>query len=187
MFLETICNFQWLNEPEINLCENSICITPKKQTNFWQDRHHNIFFDNGHFFYIQKEDNFSIIAKWKIPQSIPEKCQFGLMGRQDAHNWCKISFAYNKEKKPIIITSATHNGVSDFCIVPIISVPETIYYKLQSNNNKIYIYYSFDGETYILIRIFQFLSQTQKLNVGAYACNPSNQDVKAYLENIEII
>lgn len=187
MFLEAICNFQWLNEPDFNFCENSICITPKKQTNFWQDQNNNISVDNGHFFYIQKQEDFSIIVKWKIPHSMPEKSQFGLMGRVDDKNWCKISFAYEKENLPVIVSSVTHSGISDFCINYTNSPEETIYYKLQKKSGKIYLFYSFDAKEYKLIRIFRFLVQSEQLKAGAYACNPSTQDVKAYLENIEII
>ena len=185
MFLETICNFQWYNEPEINFYENSICITPKKQTNFWQGDE--ISSDNGHFFYITQNDNFSTIVKWKIPQSIAEKSQFGLMGRINDANWCEISFAYDKENHPVIINSVTNNGISDFCINKLDYFQETIYYKMHKKDKKIYFFYSLDGQKYNLVRIFQFLTQSKSIKIGAYACNPTNQEVKAYLENIEII
>ncbi|MBO7556545.1 MAG: DUF1349 domain-containing protein, partial [Alphaproteobacteria bacterium] len=67
------------------------------------------------------------------------------------------------------------------------SFEKTIYYKLQKKCSKTYLSYSFDNQEYKLIRIFQFLAQSEQLKAGAYACNPSNQDTNACLENIEII
>ena len=46
--------------------------------------------------------------------------------------------------------------------------------------------YSPDKINFTLLRVFQFVKESKIYDIGAYICNPSEQDFKAVLEDIDI-
>ena len=120
MNLDTIRNFDWYNEPEFSFSSGTLIIKAQAETDFWQDKHNNIKKDNGHFFFSRSSGNFELIVKWKRPKKTEEICQFGLMGRVDDQNWCKIS-VIKIQKEMFLFLSVTCLGISDSVIIPIVS------------------------------------------------------------------
>ena len=54
MILENLKNFEWLNEPEnVIFADKEMKIVAKKQTDFWQSKHHNFAKDDGHLFFFK--------------------------------------------------------------------------------------------------------------------------------------
>ena len=186
MRLETIGNFDWENEPDFNFLEDSIVIKPAKKTDYWQDRKHSICINSGHFFYSNHANDFSITCKWEIPDEIPQMAQFGIMSRIDNNNWCKISLTKDKNNKLFILVSVTNGNISDFCKFIPIGQSTSISYKIQAIDNIFSLSYSFDGINFNLLRVFQFIKDSQIYQIGAYTCNPTEQDFKAILEEIDI-
>ncbi len=187
MRLETIGNFDWENEPDFSFLDDSIIIKPSKKTDYWQDKRHNICLNSGHFFYSPQTNDFSITAKWKIPEIIPQMAQFGLMSKINDSNWCKISLTKDKNDRLFILTSVTNDNISDFCKYPLIRQSASVYYKIQATDGIFSLSYSFDGINFNILRVFQFLKDSQAHKIGAYSCNPTEQDFKTILEEIEII
>ncbi|MBP5399871.1 MAG: DUF1349 domain-containing protein [Alphaproteobacteria bacterium] len=187
MRLESIGNFDWENEPDFNFCEDSIIIKSGKKTDYWQDIRHNINKNSGHFFYTDKTNNFTIIVKWKIPENIPETAQFGIMSKIDSADWCKMSLTKGKDNKTYILSSVTNNNISDFCKYNTINQSPFIYYKMQVIDSIFSLSYSFDGTNFSLLRVFQFIKESQAHKIGAYICNPTEQDFKAVLEEIDVL
>lgn len=186
MHLETIGSFDWENEPDFNFCEDSIVIKPSKKTDFWQDKRHNISAKPGHFFCSQKINDFAIISKWKIPEQIPQMAQFGIMSKIDDENWCKISLTKDKSDKLFLFISVTNNGISDFCRFSFTGQAAFVYYKIQSIEGIFSVSYSLDGANFNLLRVFQFIKESKIHKIGAYSCNPTEEDFKAVLEEISI-
>lgn len=186
MHLGSIADFDWENEPDFNFYGDSIVVKPTKNTDFWQDKRHNINTSTGHFFYSRKFNNFSIIAKWKVPEILPQMAQFGLMAKIDSNNWCKISLTKDKSNNPFILVSVTNDSVSDFCKFTVSGLSTIIYYKIQMIDGVCSVSYSFDKINFILLRVFQFVKESQIYNIGAYTCNPGEQDFKVVLEDIDV-
>ena len=186
MRLESIADFDWENEPDFNFHDGSIVIKSAENTDFWQDKRHNINTSTGHFFYCRKFNNFTIIAKWKVPDIIPQMAQFGLMSKIDNDNWCKISLTKDKFNNPFILVSAANDGISDFCKFMFSEISSIIYYKIQIIDGVISVSYSPDKINFTLLRVFQFVKESKIYDIGAYICNPSEQDFKAVLEDIDI-
>ena len=91
MHLETIKDFDWLNEPEFNFASGSLVVKAALQADFCQDKRSNVAKDNGQCFYTKQEGNFVFKVVWKIASDQPEGAQYGLMGRIDAQNLCKLA------------------------------------------------------------------------------------------------
>ena len=172
MNLDTIRNFEWYNEPEFSLNSGMLVIKASSATDFWQDKHNNIKKDDGHFFFIKHSGDFELTVKWQKPEKIQELCQFGLLGRIDEQNWCKIS-AMQIQKEMFLFLSVTYFGVSDSVIVPLTLNFNTISYRLYYNKGVFSLSYSLDGQQFKAIRHFQMFQDFDNIDIGAYICNPN--------------
>ncbi len=172
MNLDTIRNFDWYNEPEFSFSSGTLIIKASPSTDFWQDKRNNIKKDNGHFFFARHSEDFELTVKWQKPEKIQELCQFGLLGRIDDQNWCKIS-VIKIQKKMFLFLSVTCLGISDSVIVPIISDFATVNYRLYYSKGVFSLSYSLDEQEFRAIRHFQMYKDFDNIDIGAYICNPN--------------
>lgn len=172
MNLDTIRNFDWYNEPEFSFSSGTLIIKAQDETDFWQDKRNNIKKDDGHFFFARYSGNFELTVKWKRPKKTKELCQFGLMGRIDDQNWCKMS-VIKIQKEMFLFLSVTCLGISDSVIVPIISDFATVNYRLYYSKGVFSLSYSLDEQEFRAIRHFQMYKDFDNIDIGAYICNPN--------------
>ena len=172
MNLDTIRNFDWYNEPEFSFSSGALIIKAQSETDFWQDKRNNIKKDDGHFFFTQYSGNFELTVKWKKPKKIKELCQFGLMGRIDNQNWCKIS-VIKIQKELFLFLSVTWLGISDSVIIPLVSDFDKIRYRLYYSKGVFSLSYSIDEQQFIAIRHFQMFKDFNNIDIGAYICDPN--------------
>ena len=172
MNLDTIRNFDWYNEPEFSFSSGALIIKPQAETDFWQDKRNNIKKDNGHFFFSRSSGNFELIVKWKRPKKTEEICQFGLMGRVDDQNWCKIS-VIKIQKEMFLFLSVTCLGISDSVIIPIVSDFNIVNYRLYYSKGVFSLSYSLDEQEFMAVRHFQMHKDFDYIDIGAYICNPN--------------
>ncbi|MBQ8871027.1 MAG: DUF1349 domain-containing protein [Alphaproteobacteria bacterium] len=187
MILENLKNFEWLNEPEnVIFADKEMKIVSKKQTDFWQSKHHNFSRDNGHLFFFRFENDFSVVIHWKS-ENTANFNQCGLMVRLDDKNWFKTSLMYQNVENPEIGSCVTMRGHSDWAGVVFDVVPKEVWYKLVRKSDDFIAYYSLDGKRYIRLRQFYMDTIGAQLKVGAYICSPQNQNFEAILQDIDFI
>ena len=186
MLLEALQDFEWYNEPEnVNFRDTEIGVTAMPQTDFWQSKNHGYSKDNGHFFFARREDDFSFAAKWSLSEITPYN-QCGVMLRVDANNWIKAAIIYDSPQRPMIGTSVTQNGYSDWAAQDIPQGITDIWFKIKRAQGDYMVYYSLDGEKYKQMRLTHLLNDLPEIKVGAYICTPANKAFSAALSQIEL-
>ncbi|MBQ2811409.1 MAG: DUF1349 domain-containing protein [Alphaproteobacteria bacterium] len=185
MILENLKNFEWLNEPEnVIFADKEMKIVAKKQTDFWQSKHHNFAKDDGHLFFLRTEKNFNVIVHWQAENTVNFN-QCGLMIRVDDKNWFKASLMYQESQNPEIGSCVTLNGHSDWAGVMLNNTPSEVWYKLVRKADDFMVYYSLDGKKFIRLRQFYMDTKDIELKVGAYICSPQNQGFEATLQDVD--
>ncbi len=173
MNLDTIRNFDWYNEPEFSFSSGTLIIKAQSETDFWQDKRNNVKKNNGHFFFAKYSGDFELTIRWQKPERIEELCQFGLMGRIDEQNWCKMSVT-KIQNEMFLFLSVTHHGVSDSVIIPISSNFDIVNYRLYYSKGIFSLLYSLDEQNFRAIRHFQMFKDFADIDIGAYICNPNH-------------
>lgn len=186
MLLEALQDFEWYNEPEnVAFRDEEISVTASPQTDFWQSRNHGYSKDDGHFFFVREEGDFSFAAKWSISEASSYN-QCGIMLRADANNWIKAAIIYDNPKRPMIGTSVTQNGYSDWAAQDIPQGITDIWFKIKKEQGDYMVYFSLDGEKYTQMRLAHLLHDLPEVKVGAYICTPSNKEFSAILSQLEL-
>lgn len=181
MLIEAIRDFEWLNEPDFRLVNDAFEITPSCRTDFWQDVNHNVSRDNGHFFFVRYLRDFILTAKWQINPEQPCGAQCGLMGRFDERNWCKISLVRNADQSWAVAATVCRHGISDLSLVPLALIFDQMSYRLESYQGSFCLSYSLNSKDYIRVRLFQIPTSYAEIKVGAYICNPSEEQFSSML------
>lgn len=185
MRLDALVDFEWLNEPqEVYFFEGGVKITALPKTEFWHSCRQNFHKDNGHLFFRRISGNFSLTIKWCF-DDISSLCQCGIMGRIDEFNWFKASIMSEENDNSFIGSSVTQLGSSDLSMQQINDECKEIWYRLEQNDDEMLISYSFDGNTFKQLRMFEILKDYDELLVGAYVCCPRNKRFTAVLSSIE--
>lgn len=187
MLLEALRNFEWYNEPSnVVFRDKSMHVLAENRTDFWQSRSRNIHRDNGHFFFTRRTGDFTFVVKWNYEDSRPfDQC--GLMLRIDEKNWVKASVMYDNPAQPMLGSSLTQNGISDWAAQNISQINGNIWFKLKRRQEDYMIYYSLDGETYKQIRMFSLAQDFPEVKVGAYICSPNNSEFEAVLQQLNFV
>ena len=130
-----------------------------------------------------KSNNFSFVVQWSFAQ-IKLHAQCGIMLRIDEKNWLKASIIYDNPKRPMIGTSVTQNGYSDWAAQDIPDNVNNIWFKIKRNNGEDTVYYSLDGVKFKPIRLVYMQQNTDEVKVGAYICSPENTGFDATLSQL---
>ena len=187
MLLEALQNFEWYNEPEnVVFQEKNLCVSARPETDFWQSKQHGIGRDNGHFFFTRRKGDFVFAIKWTLKEISPFH-QCGIMLRIDENNWIKATILYDNPKRPMVGTSVTQSGYSDWAAQDISPDTSEIWFKLKRIKEDYLIYYSLDGKNYTQMRITHMLNDLSEIKVGAFICNPTKQPFEATLSQLEFI
>ena len=186
MFLESLRDFEWLNEPqEFAFNERGLKITADTRTDFWQDKVADYHKDNGHFFFCRRSGACTVTTHWRcgIPLNF---AQCGLMGRINEAHWFKISLFSKSGNSMNVGTVVTNDKNSDMALVPVVGIGQEIWFKLKKNENGICeLSYSPNGTVYTAIRKFRLNGETRELQIGAFICSPSETPYTAVLTSVD--
>ena len=185
MLLETLKEFDWLNEPQnVRFMDDGMHASSKYRTDFWCCARHNFRKDDGHFFYSYVLGDFCCDLDWSgINQANFDQC--GIMLRLDVNNWFKASFIY-ENSRPQLISSLTTDGYSDLAVVPLMDSFSHIWYRVKKRKGCYIASYSFDGVNYNTLRKFYLVHDNDEIKVGAYLCSPQHEDFEAVLHGIKM-
>lgn len=185
MLLGALQDFEWYNEPQnVTFRDKEMIVSAEKGSDFWQSRHHQYGQDNGHFFFTRRKGDFIFTLKWSFNECLTYN-QCGLMLRIDENNWVKASIMYDNPERPMLGTSVTQNGYSDWAAQDIPSNLKEIWFKVKRCNGDYLIYFSLDGESFKQIRITHLINDIEEIKVGAYICSPRNNNFEASLSLLE--
>lgn len=185
MLLTSLQNFTWYNEPhDVSFCEQGMLVTAQAQTDFWQSSSHHFHKDDGHFFCVEKNGDFTLDLQWHSEESLAF-AQCGLMIRVDNLNWAKIGILSPSSQAPQIGSIVTTQGDSDWAVLPLSAYQPKIWYRLKFRRGDCLFYYSLDGENFIQLRQFNLSNYQGLVKVGAYACSPRLPNFTSILEMLE--
>lgn len=185
MLLDALRDFEWLNEPlDVNFDETGMRVLTHDKTDFWQSAHHHFAKDNGHFFYTRREDDFTFVISWKFVSS-GQFDQCGVMLRIDEKNWFKASIMYDNPQQPMLGSSVTNCGYSDWAAMEIPHGIEEISFKVKRLKGDYIIYYSLDGLSFKQIRLLHLINDQPEVKIGAYLCSPQREAFEGVLTRIE--
>lgn len=186
MLLETLKEFDWLNEPKrVRFDEDGMHVQAEYRTDFWCCARHDFRKDDGHFFFSYITGDFCCDLDWSFENSgAYDQC--GIMLRMDVNNWFKASIMYEKGKMPLIATSLTNEGYSDLASVVLPQEIKHIWYRLKKRKGCYIASYSLDGINYIELRKFYLIHDNDEVKAGAYICSPQGEDFQAVLHNLNI-
>ncbi|MDD4555834.1 MAG: DUF1349 domain-containing protein [Alphaproteobacteria bacterium] len=179
MLLQHLKDFEWINEPlGVFFIDEGMKVLANAETGFSPKT------DTGHFFFIRKQEDFTLIVKWQV-EAISPLVECGIMIRQDEKNWAKTHLTHTKTHK--LSSTVLIHGNADESINDITLSQNELFYKLEKTGDSFTLSYSQDNLSYHQIRHFSFLDKVGELKIGAYICNPKNSDFEAVLNYLEVL
>lgn len=177
----------WIFEPKEHEIKNDIVtITTEPNTDFWQRTYYGFRNDNAPALLIKTaEKYFSFIVKTNF-NSKKQFDQCGIIIYQNSANWFKASIEYENDEYQRLGSVVTNNGFSDWATTDINGSIKTMYYRLSRRNNDFCIENSYDGQNYKQMRIFHLFHADNEINLGIYACSPSDSSFKAVFSEISV-
>jgi len=175
-------NMEWFNEPPSWKSDaDKLELSTGDQGDFWQKTHYGFVHDNGHFWFLNCEGDFTatvcVEAEFEALYD-----QAGLMLRIDSENWikCGIEFFGGKRHFSVVAT----RGFSDW------SVQEwphggAFWIRVIRKGDAIAVQASSDGETWHMVRLC-YLPVEQPVQVGPMACSPTRQGLKVLFRSFTV-
>lgn len=178
-------NFYWFNEPEYSIKNEVLTLNSKPDTDFWQSTHYGFKRDNGHCLLTEVQKDFSMTVRTKFkPRKQYDQC--GLMIRLDSENWIKISTEYESEHHSRLGSVVTNLGFSDWATIDVNSLPDEMWYRVQTRGNDFLIEYSPDGKYWRQMRIAHLHKLFNQISAGVYSCSPMDSSFSAQFDNFKI-
>ncbi|MBS3788867.1 MAG: DUF1349 domain-containing protein [Candidatus Bipolaricaulota bacterium] len=164
-------DFYWFNEPENHHLDEGLVIKTNPETDFWQRTHYGFKRDNGHCLLTELEEGFSFSAHFEFePENLYD--QSGLIVRVNKDNWIKVSTEYEDGDMNKLGSVVTNLGFSDWASTDISSEISSMWYRVKSSANDFLIENSLDGEDWSQMRVAHLHKETDRFEVGIYACSP---------------
>lgn len=168
--------YQWLHQPdEIDCKSDRVTFTTNPKTDFWQRTYYGFQNDNGHIYAFETKNlefSYSVLSRY-LPKKIYD--QGGIIVYLDSENWFKASIEFENATISRLGSVVTNIGFSDWATTDIPTQTEVgMYYRLSRRNKDFLVENSFDGTTFIQMRIFHLHKAMSRIKIGIYACSPSD-------------
>lgn len=180
---QTLEKMNWFNEPENwNIVDNSLemFVTPK--SDYWRISHYGFTVDDAPFYYAEYGGEFEV--KVKVTGEYVERFdQAGLMLRIDHENYIKagIEFVDGKYNLSTVVTHHT----SDWSVISLEKPVPYIWIKAVRRLDAVEVFYSFDDETYVMMRN-AWLQDNIPVKVGVMAACPDGNGFNVRFENFKV-
>ncbi len=174
---------QWFNEPEEWKNENrklTMFVTP--QTDYWRISHYGFTVDDAPFYYGEFGGEFEATVKVKGDYKARFD-QAGLMLRIDHENYIKagIEFVDGKYNLSVVVTHHT----SDWSVITLEQPVEAIWIKAVRRLDAVEIFYSFDGDNYVMMRNAWFRDNIP-VKVGVMGASPDGEGFNVTFEEFKV-
>lgn len=180
---QTLEKMLWFNEPEQWEIKNnflSMFVTP--QSDYWRISHYGFTVDDAPFYYATYGGEFE--AKVKITGAYKARFdQAGLMIRIDEENYIKAGIEY-VDGKYNLSTVVTHK-TSDWSVISLDKPIPYIWIKAVRRLDAIEIFYSFDDETYVMMRN-AWMQDNTPVQIGMMAACPDGDGFNVSFEQFKV-
>jgi uncharacterized protein len=177
--------FYWFNEPARFTLGKGLEIFTDAKTDFWQNTHYGFQKDDGHCLLTSQCGDFSLMTHVEFcPQEQYDQC--GLMVRIDRENWIKVSTEYESQDRSRLGSVVTNLGYSDWATQDIPSTHREMWYRIHKNGSDFLLENSYDGETWLQLRITHLHKVSECCQVGVYACSPAGKDFWCRFTSLQI-
>ena len=170
----------WINRPKkFSVSEEKITVITEEKTDFWQRTHYGFRNDNGPTFLFRTDrENFSFVLKTAFnSKKIYDQC--GVIIYQNSDNWFKASVEYENGIYQRLGSVVTNSGYSDWASTDIDGNINEMYYRLSRKGKDFCLENSSDGLNFKQMRIFHLFEAENEINIGVYACSPSDSSFEA--------
>ncbi|MDD7793570.1 DUF1349 domain-containing protein [Clostridium sp. 'White wine YQ'] len=187
MFKFDLNNCFWINEPQkYKFNKDRIIITTDPNTDFWQRTYYGFRNDNSPALLIKTEEKYFSFTVRTYFNSKKLFDQCGVIIYQNSDNWFKASIEYENEEYQRLGSVVTNNGYSDWATTDIDGNIKTMYYRLSRRESDFCIENSYDGKVFKQMRIFHLFEGSKEINIGIYACSPSDSSFEAVFSELNI-
>lgn len=180
---QTLEKMQWFNEPsQWEIKDKKLTLFATPQSDYWRIAHYGFTVDDAPFLYTTYGGEFE--AKVKITGDYRERYdQAGMMIRIDHENYIKTGIEYvdGKYNLSAVVTHRT----SDWSVITLDRAVPFIWIKAIRRLDAIEIYYSYDDQTYTLMRI-AWMQDNTPVQVGLMAASPDGQGFQASFEHFQV-
>lgn len=180
---QTLEKMQWFNEPsQWEIKDKKLTLFATPQSDYWRIAHYGFTVDDAPFLYTTYGSEFE--AKVKITGDYRERYdQAGMMIRIDHENYIKTGIEYVDGKYNLSAVVTHHT--SDWSVITLDRAVPFIWIKAVRRLDAVEIYYSYDDQTYTLMRI-AWLQDNTTVQVGLMAASPDGQGFQASFEHFQV-
>ena len=180
---QTLEKKQWFNEPsQWEIKDKKLTLFATPQSDYWRIAHYGFTVDDAPFLYTTYGGEFE--AKVKITGDYRERYdQAGMMIRIDHENYIKTGIEYVDGKYNLSAVVTHHT--SDWSVITLDRAVPFIWIKAVRRLDAVEIYYSYDDQTYTLMRI-AWLQDNTPVQVGLMAASPDGQGFQASFEHFQV-
>ncbi len=180
---QTLEKMQWFNEPsQWEIKDKKLTLFATPQSDYWRIAHYGFTVDDAPFLYTTYGGEFE--AKVKITGDYRERYdQAGMMIRIDHENYIKTGIEYVDGKYNLSAVVTHHT--SDWSVITLDRAVPFIWIKAVRRLDAVEIYYSYDDQTYTLMRI-AWLKDNTPVQVGLMAASPDGQGFQASFEHFQV-
>ena len=180
---QTLEKMQWFNEPsQWEIKDKKLTLFATPQSDYWRIAHYGFTVDDAPFLYTTYGGEFE--AKVKISGDYRERYdQAGMMIRIDHENYIKTGIEYVDGKYNLSAVVTHHT--SDWSVITLDRAVPFIWIKAVRRLDAVEIYYSYDDQTYTLMRI-AWLQDNTPVQVGLMAASPDGQGFQASFEHFQV-
>ena len=180
---QTLEKMQWFNEPsQWEIKDKKLTLFATPQSDYWRIAHYGFTVDDAPFLYTTYGGEFE--AKVKITGDYRERYdQAGMMIRIDHENYIKTGIEYVDGKYNLSAVVTHHT--SDWSVITLDRAVPFIWIKAVRRLDAVEIYYSYDDQTYTLMRI-AWLQDNTPVQVGLMAASPDGQGFQASFEDFQV-
>ena len=180
---QTLEKMLWFNEPEQwEIKNNSLSMFVTPQSDYWRISHYGFTVDDAPFYYATYGGEFE--AKVKISGAYKARFdQAGLMIRIDEENYIKAGIEY-VDGKYNLSTVVTHK-TSDWSVISLDKPIPYIWIKAVRRLDAIEIFYSFDDETYVMMRN-AWMQDNTPVQIGMMAACPDGNGFNVSFEQFKV-
>ncbi len=183
---DSIKHFKWFHEPKSwKVTSEGLSIEPDSGSDFWQRTHYGFRNDNAHFLYKEVEGDFEMTTTVSFSPK-HRYDQAGLCVRLDEDNWLKTSTEYETSEFSHLGAVVTNLGYSDWSTQEIPTDIRRVEYKIIRKGQDFEIYAKYGQKDFQQIRIAHLHKEAPKINIGLYACSPTDKGFSALFETFEI-
>ena len=180
---QTLEKMQWFNEPsQWEIKDKKLTLFATPQSDYWRIAHYGFTVDDAPFLYTTYGGEFE--AKVKITGDYRERYdQAGMMIRIDHENYIKTGIEYVDGKYNLSAVVTHHT--SDWSVITLDRAVPFIWIKAVRRLDAVEIYYSYDDQTYTLMRI-AWLQDNTPVQGGLMAASPDGQGFQASFEHFQV-